>query len=169
MTKCRPSTARSSISRHVIQGLEQLSDRCRRRDRVGGSHSGRLHALSNRNRGRRIQRRAGGGCAAQLKPYIHPTALIEDGVEIGADTSVWDNVHIRRNTRIGHHCIVGEKTHISYDVQHRKYGKDQCVRVYLHGRDDRRWRDGRAGCIFTNDRYPRATEPDVTACASAPG
>ena len=48
---------------------------------------------------------------------IHPTALVEAGVEIGDGTSVWDNVHIRGpETSIGTDCIVGEKTYIAYGV-----------------------------------------------------
>jgi UDP-2-acetamido-3-amino-2,3-dideoxy-glucuronate N-acetyltransferase len=102
-----------------------------------------------------------------MNPYIHPTAVIEDGVDIGVDSSVWDGVHIRRNTRIGHHCIVGEKSHISYDVQIGNFVKINafvyiCTAVTIE--------DGvmiSAGCIFTNDRYPRATEPELIALRSS--
>ncbi|MFA5506612.1 MAG: hypothetical protein WC423_14345, partial [Vulcanimicrobiota bacterium] len=41
---------------------------------------------------------------------IHPTALIEEEVSIGAGSSVWDNVHIRTRASIGSDCIIGEKT-----------------------------------------------------------
>lgn len=96
-----------------------------------------------------------------MTPHIHPTALIETGVEIGDDTSIWDAVHVRRNTRIGHHSIIGEKTHISYDVRIGNFVKINafvyiCTAVTIE--------DGvmvSAGCIFTNDRYPRATMPDL--------
>ncbi len=46
-------------------------------------------------------------------PRIHPTAIIENNVLLGRDTSVWDNVHIRHDTEIGDECIVGEKTYIA--------------------------------------------------------
>jgi UDP-2-acetamido-3-amino-2,3-dideoxy-glucuronate N-acetyltransferase len=93
--------------------------------------------------------------------YIHPTALIEDGVDIGHDSSVWDSVHVLGNTRIGRHCIVGEKTHISHGVHIGDFVKIDafvyiCTAVTLE--------DGVmicAGCVFTNDRYPRATEPEL--------
>ena len=49
---------------------------------------------------------------------IHPTALVEQGVEIGDGTSIWDNVHVRGpGTSIGAQCIVGEKTYIAYGVR----------------------------------------------------
>ena len=50
-------------------------------------------------------------------PRIHPTALIEPGVRLGRGTSVWDNVHIRKDAILGDECIVGEKTYIAYGVK----------------------------------------------------
>jgi len=89
---------------------------------------------------------------------IHPTAIIEDDVKIGEGTSVWDNVHIRHGAQIGEECIVGEKTYIAYDVQIGNRVKINamvyiCAAVAIE--------DGvmiSAGTIFTNDRFPRATE-----------
>ena len=49
--------------------------------------------------------------------HVHPTAIIEDGVKIGAGTSIWDNVHIRHSTCIGEQCIVGEKSYVAYAVK----------------------------------------------------
>ena len=91
---------------------------------------------------------------------IHPTALIEEGVVLGGGTSVWDNVHIRRNTAIGEHCIVGEKTYIAYDV---KIGSGVKINSYVYICTGVTIEDGvmiAAGTIFTNDQYPRAFEPD---------
>jgi UDP-2-acetamido-3-amino-2,3-dideoxy-glucuronate N-acetyltransferase len=99
--------------------------------------------------------------------YIHPTAIVEPGVEIGHDTSVWDNVHIRRNTRIGHHCIVGEKSHISYDV---RIGDMVKINAFVYICTAVTLEDGvmiSAGTIFTNDRYPRATEPELMSLRSS--
>jgi UDP-3-O-[3-hydroxymyristoyl] glucosamine N-acyltransferase len=48
---------------------------------------------------------------------IHPTALVEHGVEIGDGTAVWDTVHIRAPSRIGRDCIIGEKTYVAYGVE----------------------------------------------------
>jgi acetyltransferase-like isoleucine patch superfamily enzyme len=98
---------------------------------------------------------------------VHPTAIVEDGVAIGFESSVWDNVHIRRDTKIGHHTIVGEKTHISYDVSIGNFVKINafvyiCTAVTIE--------DGvmiSAGCTFTNDRYPRAASDDLTELRSS--
>lgn len=94
---------------------------------------------------------------------IHPTAIIEEGVQIGPGTSVWDNVHIRHSSRIGEECIIGEKTYIAYDVRIGNRVKINamvyiCTAVTID--------DGvmiSAGTIFTNDRFPRATTPDLKA------
>lgn len=98
-----------------------------------------------------------------MTAFIHPTALIESGVEIGDDTSIWDNVHIRRNTRIGRHSIVGEKSHISYDVRIGNFVK---INAFVYICTAVTVEDGvmiSAGCIFTNDRHPRATGPELDA------
>ena len=96
-----------------------------------------------------------------MSAFIHPTAIVEKSVRIGDDTSVWDNVHIRRNTVIGQKCIVGEKSHISYDVQ---IGDMVKINAFVYICTAVTIEDGvmiSAGCIFTNDRYPRATQPDL--------
>jgi acetyltransferase-like isoleucine patch superfamily enzyme len=92
---------------------------------------------------------------------IHPTAIIEDNVVLGEGTSVWDNVHIRRDTRLGAQCLVGGKATIAYGVTigHRvKINSNAyiCTAVTIE--------DGvmiSAGVIFTNDRFPRAATNDL--------
>jgi UDP-2-acetamido-3-amino-2,3-dideoxy-glucuronate N-acetyltransferase len=92
---------------------------------------------------------------------IHPTAIIEEGVEIGQGTAIWDNVHIRRSTRIGEQCIIGEKTYIAYDV---RIGNRVKINAFVYICNAVTIEDGvmiSAGTIFTNDRFPRATTPDL--------
>ena len=100
---------------------------------------------------------------------IHPTAIIEDNVSIGEGSSVWDNVHIRHGAQIGAECIVGEKSYIAYDVVIGSRVKINamvyiCAAVTIE--------DGvmiSASTTFTNDRFPRATTPDLkTLRDSAP-
>lgn len=87
---------------------------------------------------------------------IHPTAMIEEGVRIGPGSAIWDNVHIRRNAVLGHHCLVGEKSYIAYDVKIGNYVKINAF-VYVPTRvtiEDKVMIS--AGCVFVNDKYPRA-------------
>ncbi len=93
---------------------------------------------------------------------IHATAEIEDGVEIGDGTAIWSGVHVRGpGTRIGAECIVGERTHIGYGVQ---IGDRVKLNAFVYVCTGVTIENGvmiGAGTIFTNDRYPRATTPDL--------
>jgi UDP-2-acetamido-3-amino-2,3-dideoxy-glucuronate N-acetyltransferase len=94
---------------------------------------------------------------------IHPTAIVEDGVVIGRGTAVWDNVHIRHGARLGEDCIVGEKSYIAYDVH---VGDRVKINAFVYVCAAVTIEDGvmiSAGTIFTNDRFPRATTPDISA------
>lgn len=95
-------------------------------------------------------------------PRIHPTASIETGVEIGDETAIWDNVHVRGPTRIGRQCIVGEKSHISYGVEIGDRVKINAMVYICTGVTIETGVMVAAGTIFTNDRFPRATTPDLT-------
>lgn len=98
---------------------------------------------------------------------IHPTALIEGNVEIGDGTSVWDNVHIRHSSTIGADCIIGEKTYIAYGVH---IGHRVKINAMVYICNAVTIEDGvmiSAGTIFTNDRFPRATTPDLKQLRSS--
>jgi UDP-2-acetamido-3-amino-2,3-dideoxy-glucuronate N-acetyltransferase len=98
---------------------------------------------------------------------IHPTALIEKDVALGDGTSVWDNVHIRFGTTLGEQCIVGEKTYIAYGV---KIGHRVKINAFVYICNAVTIEDGvmiSAGTVFTNDRFPRATMPDLKTLRSS--
>ncbi|NOZ22258.1 MAG: Gfo/Idh/MocA family oxidoreductase [Planctomycetes bacterium] len=55
--------------------------------------------------------------AAEEKPYFaHPTAVIDEPVEIGEGTKIWHFAHILKNSKIGTHCTVGQNVMIGPDV-----------------------------------------------------
>ena len=98
-----------------------------------------------------------------MSSSIHPTAIVEDGVSIGDGTVIWDNVHLRGPSSIGSDCIVGEKTYIAYEVSIGDRVKINaqvyiCTAVTIESGTMIS-----AGVIFTNDRRPRATTPDLSA------
>lgn len=100
-------------------------------------------------------------CTDRSIARTHPTAILETGVRIGPGTAIWDNVHIRRSTRVGAECIVGEKTYIAYDV---RIGNRVKINAFVYICNAVTIEDGvmiGAGVVFTNDRYPRATTPDL--------
>ena len=95
--------------------------------------------------------------------FIHETAIVEDGVAIGLRTAVWDNVHLRAAATIGHDCIIGEKTYIGPGVRIGNFVK---INAFVYVCTGVEIEDGAmisAGTIFTNDRFPRATEDDLKA------
>jgi acetyltransferase-like isoleucine patch superfamily enzyme len=93
---------------------------------------------------------------------IHPTAEIEAGVAVGAGSAIWSGVHVRGpGTTIGADCIVGERTHIAYGVT---IGDRVKLNAFVYVCTGVTIENGvmvGAGTIFTNDRYPRATTPDL--------
>jgi acetyltransferase-like isoleucine patch superfamily enzyme len=96
---------------------------------------------------------------------IHSTAIVEPGVEIGDETDVWDNVHVRAPARIGCQCIIGEKTYVAYGVV---IGNGVKINAHVYVCTGVTIEDRvmvGAGVIFTNDRYPRAFDPDSGARA----
>ena len=117
-------------------------------------------------RARRDRQRLGTRLRHRIRQHlmttrVHPSAIIEEGVEIGAGTSVWDNVHIRHSARIGEECIIGEKSYIAYGVQ---IGHRVKINAFVYICAAVTIEDGvmiSAGTIFTNDRFPRATTTDL--------
>lgn len=98
---------------------------------------------------------------------IHPSALIEADVRVGAESAVWDNVHIRHNTVIGRQCIIGEKTYIAYQV---KIGNLVKINAFVYICTGITIEDQvmiSAGTVFTNDRFPRAFNPDSNSISSS--
>jgi len=47
---------------------------------------------------------------------VHPTAIIDDDVEIGAGTKIWHFVHILSGCRIGAGCVIGQNVMIGPNV-----------------------------------------------------
>jgi len=43
---------------------------------------------------------------------IHPTAIVDEGAEIGQGTKIWHFTHIMSGARIGENCIIGQNVFI---------------------------------------------------------
>lgn len=95
-------------------------------------------------------------------PTVHRTANVESGVEIGDGTRIWDNVHIRENARIGRSCIIGEKTYVAYDVKIGDYVKVNAAVYICTGVTIEDFCMLSAHVVFTNDRFPRAGNRELT-------
>ncbi len=89
-------------------------------------------------------------------PFIHETAIVDAGAEIGDGTKVWHWVHISGGARIGSGCSFGQNVYVGNDVVVGNNVKIQNnVSVYdaVHLEDD-------VFCgpsmVFTNVYNPRA-------------
>jgi UDP-2-acetamido-3-amino-2,3-dideoxy-glucuronate N-acetyltransferase len=48
--------------------------------------------------------------------YAHPTAIVDEGCEIGQGTKIWHFSHIMPNCKIGENCNIGQNVVISPEV-----------------------------------------------------
>jgi UDP-2-acetamido-3-amino-2,3-dideoxy-glucuronate N-acetyltransferase len=47
---------------------------------------------------------------------IHPTAIVDEGAELGEGTRVWHWVHVSAGARIGKGCVLGQNVFVANDV-----------------------------------------------------
>ena len=88
--------------------------------------------------------------------FVHPTAIVEEGAQIGAGTKIWHHCHIRSTAVIGENSNLGKNVYIDDQVQIGSGVKIQNnVSVY---RGVQLEDDVFVGpsVVFTNDLYPRA-------------
>lgn len=94
--------------------------------------------------------------------FIHPTALVEDGVKIGKGTKIWHFAQVRGGTVLGENCIIGNSVFIDTDSQIGNNCKIQNHAIVYH---QALIADGvfiGPNVCFTNDKRPRAINPDGT-------
>jgi UDP-2-acetamido-3-amino-2,3-dideoxy-glucuronate N-acetyltransferase len=48
--------------------------------------------------------------------YIHPTAVIDEGAQIGEGTRIWHFCHLMPSARVGQRCILGQNVYIDNNV-----------------------------------------------------
>lgn len=87
---------------------------------------------------------------------VHPSAELEDGVEVGAGSAIWQRAQIRAGARIGAECVIGRDVFIDEGVVIGDRVKIQNLALVYHGVTVA---DGvfiGPGAILTNDRYPRS-------------
>lgn len=90
----------------------------------------------------------------------HPTAIVEDGADVGAGTQVWHHSHVRAGSTIGAGCVLGKNVYVDVAV----VIGDRCklqnnVSVY-HGVTIGDDVFVGPSATFTNDLVPRAFNAD---------
>lgn len=94
------------------------------------------------------------------RAHVAAGATVEPGVLIGDDTLVWDGATLRRDARLGSRCVVGRGAFIDEGVVVGDNCKIQNNALL--------YRPARLGdgvfigpaAVLTNDRFPRAVNPD---------
>jgi UDP-2-acetamido-3-amino-2,3-dideoxy-glucuronate N-acetyltransferase len=95
-----------------------------------------------------------------LPTRIHPTADVSPHATIGDGTQIWHEAQVREGARIGRECILGKGVYIDTNVTVGDRCKIQNRASVFHGVT---LEDGvfiGPHAVFSNDRFPRATNPD---------
>ena len=91
---------------------------------------------------------------------IHPTADVAATAQIGPGTSIWNQAQVREGARIGAGCVIGKNVYVDVGVVVGANVKIQNNASLFHGVTVE---DGvfiGPHVCFTNDRLPRAVNPD---------
>src|SRR5438309_2709688 len=91
---------------------------------------------------------------------IHPTAEVAPQAEIGEGTSIWNQSQVRERARIGAGCIIGKNVYVDVDVVIGSNVKIQNNVSVYHGVTIEDGVFVGPHVCFTNDRVPRAVNPD---------
>ena len=91
---------------------------------------------------------------------IHPTADVDPGAAIGANTRIWHQAQIREGATLGEECIIGKSAYIDHDVRIGNRVKIQNRASVYHGVTIEDGVFVGPHVIFTNDRTPRAITPE---------
>jgi UDP-2-acetamido-3-amino-2,3-dideoxy-glucuronate N-acetyltransferase len=94
--------------------------------------------------------------------YVHPTAIVEDGAKIGKHTKVWHFGHVRKGAELGENCVLGKSVFIDAGV---KIGDNVKIQNFATLYLGLTIEDGvyiGPSVTFTNDKIPRAINPDGT-------
>jgi UDP-2-acetamido-3-amino-2,3-dideoxy-glucuronate N-acetyltransferase len=88
--------------------------------------------------------------------YVHPTAVVDEGCEIGSGTKIWHFSHIMPGCKLGENCNIGQNVVISPEVVLGKNVKVQNnVSLYTGVTCDDDVFLG-PSCVFTNVINPRS-------------
>lgn len=97
-----------------------------------------------------------------VDPFIHPSANVDGNIEIGINSRVWSNSQITSGVKIGSNTTVGRNVYIGPGV---RVGDNCKIQNNALLYEPASIKDGvfiGPGVILTNDKYPRAINPEGT-------
>lgn len=92
--------------------------------------------------------------------FVHETAFVSQNATLGDNVRVWHNSHIRETAIIGDHSIIGQNVYIGPGVE---IGCNTKIQNNALIYEPAFIEDGvfiGPAVILTNDKYPRAVNPD---------
>jgi UDP-2-acetamido-3-amino-2,3-dideoxy-glucuronate N-acetyltransferase len=92
-------------------------------------------------------------------PYAHPTAVIDEGARIGANTKVWHFSHVYPKAVIGHDCILGQNVMVADGVSIGDFCKIQNNVSLYEGVVLEDYVFCGPSMVFTNVQTPRCLHP----------
>ena len=95
--------------------------------------------------------------------FVHPTSVVDDGVEIGEGTKIWHFSHVQSGARIGRNCSFGQNVNISNRVRIGDGVKVQNNVSLYEGVELEDYVFCGPSMVFTNDLTPRARFPKGSA------
>ncbi len=91
--------------------------------------------------------------------FVHPTAVVDEDVEIGAGTKVWHFSHLQRGARIGRDCSLGQNVNVGEDVVIGDHVKIQNNVSVYNGVTLENYVFCGPSMVFTNIPDPRSKYP----------
>src|SRR6202012_3165999 len=88
--------------------------------------------------------------------FRHPTAVVDDGAEIGAGTKIWHFAHILGGTKIGERCVISQNVMIGPNVTYAHGCKIQNNVSIYEGVTPGDYVFCGPSMVFTNVLLPRA-------------
>jgi acetyltransferase-like isoleucine patch superfamily enzyme len=91
--------------------------------------------------------------------FVHPTAEVEPGAEVGAGTRIWRQAHVRGHACIGEQCNIGKGVFLD---EHVRIGSRVKIQNHTSVFEGVTLEDGvfvGPHVCFTNDLFPRAITP----------
>jgi acetyltransferase-like isoleucine patch superfamily enzyme len=93
---------------------------------------------------------------------IHSTADVSANAKIGPGTSIWHHAQIREGASLGANCVISKGVYVDAGVSIGDNVKIQNYVSVYHGVTIEAGVFCGPHCVFTNDKNPRAVNPDGT-------
>ncbi len=97
------------------------------------------------------------------KTFIHPSAVVDNGANIGDGTKIWHFCHISTGASIGENCVLGQNVFVAGRVKVGNFVKIQNNVSLYEGVILEDYVFCGPSCVFTNVKTPRCEFPRNTS------